>query len=214
MESLEAINHVTALPAGVRTNAAIDPRRHRHTPLIVGIGGTTRDGSTTERALALTLRAAAQLGARTVQFGGAFLAGLPHYSAEAPRLTADQIQFVETVRSADALIVATPGYHGGVSGLVKNALDTLEALNNDTRPYLEGRAVGCIVTAYGAQTGGTVLASLRAVVHALRGWPTPFGATINTQETRLDEGSLDARVMGQLMLIADQAIAFARTFAS
>jgi len=34
-------------------------------PLIVGIGGTPRPGSTTERALALALRCAEQAGART-----------------------------------------------------------------------------------------------------------------------------------------------------
>ena len=63
-----------------------------------------------------------------------------------------------TLRRADGLIVATPAYHGGVSGLVKNALDFTEDLRGDERVYLSGRAVGCIVCADGAQAMGSTLA--------------------------------------------------------
>jgi len=160
---------------------------HSRRPLIVGIGGTTRAASSTERALAFALRGAEAAGAHTRLFGGAFLQSLPHYAPEHDERTAEQLELVEAVRHADALIIATPGYHGGVSGLVKNALDTLEELRADERPYLDGRAVGCIVTAYGWQAAGSVLTSLRSIVHALRGWPTPFGAGINTLETRFGD---------------------------
>ena len=86
---------------------------------------------------------------------------------------------LEGVRQADGVIIATPGYHGSVSGLIKNALDSLEGLRNDPRPYFEGRAVGCLVTADGWQAGGTTLSSIRATIHALRGWPTPLGVAFN-----------------------------------
>jgi FMN reductase len=85
---------------------------------------------------------------------------------------------VEALRRADGVIIATPAYHGGISGLVKNAIDFTEDMRADPRVYLEGRAVGCIVCAEGAQAMGTTMVSLRAIVHALRGWPTPYGAAI------------------------------------
>ena len=91
---------------------------------------------------------------------------------------ARQAALVGAVRACDGLIIASPGYHGSVSGLVKNALDGLEDLRDDRRPYLHGRAVGLIVTADGAQAGGSTLAALRSVVHALRGWPTPLGVVM------------------------------------
>ena len=47
---------------------------------------------------------------------------------------------------SDGLIIATPSYHGGVSGMIKNALDYIEALRDDARPYLHGRAVGANTT--------------------------------------------------------------------
>ncbi|SDC17114.1 NADPH-dependent FMN reductase [Paraburkholderia lycopersici] len=183
-------------------------------PLVVGIGGTTRAASSTERALGFALRGAEQAGARTQLFGGTFLHTLPHYAPEASTRTDAQLELIEAVRAADAVIIATPGYHGGVSGLVKNALDTLEELRADDRPYLDGRAVGCIVTAYGWQAAGSVLTSLRSIVHALRGWPTPFGAGINTLETRFESAQQcsDAKVAEQLATVGRQAAQFALAF--
>ena len=49
-------------------------------PLIVGIGGTPRAGSATERALVLALHAAERAGARTKLSGGEFLERLPHFN--------------------------------------------------------------------------------------------------------------------------------------
>lgn len=189
---------------------------HHRRPLVIGIGGTTRAASSTERALGFALRGAEAAGARTRLFGGTFLHGLPHYAPENPERTDAQIELIEAVRHADALIIATPGYHGGVSGLVKNALDTLEELRVDERPYLDGRAVGCIVTAYGWQAAGSVLTSLRSIVHALRGWPTPFGAGINTLETRFDsvDTCSDPKVVDQLATVGQQAAQFALAFST
>jgi FMN reductase len=149
-------------------------------------------------------------------FGGTFLHSLPHYAPEDPQRTDAQLELIEAVRQADALIIATPGYHGGVSGLVKNALDTLEELRADERPYLDGRAVGCIVTAYGWQAAGSVLTSLRSIVHALRGWPTPFGAGINTLETRFEsvDSCSDPKVVEQLATVGQQAAQFALAFST
>ena len=50
-------------------------------------------------------------------------------------------------------------------------------LSTDRRPYLDGRVVGCVVTAGGPLACGTTLSGLRDVIHALRGWPTPASIT-------------------------------------
>lgn len=179
--------------------------------LVVGIGGTTRPGSSTERALGIALQACSARGAATISLGGDFLAALPHY---APGVGLDKVQqgLVNLLRRADAVILATPSYHGGISGLLKNALDTLEELRGDARPYLDGRAVGGIVTAYGWQAGGAVLGSLRATVHALRGWPTPYGAVVNTAETPLEARPLPDAVEEALARVGQQVVDFAEAF--
>ena len=74
-----------------------------------------------------------------------------------------------------------------MSGLVKNALDYLEELRGDQRPYLDGRAVGLVAVARGWQASVATLGTLRQVVHALRGWPTPLGLAINSSATTFDD---------------------------
>ena len=188
--------------------------QHELLPLIVGIGGTTNPISSTELALRAALCVAEEMGARTRLIDGPFLARLPLYAPEVQERTTVQQELVETVRQADGLIVATPAYHAGISGLLKNGIDLLEDLRDDERPYLSNRAVGCIVTAYGWQGGGTTLISVRTTIHALRGWPTPLGVTLNTAERIFDEsgGVSDRRTADQIALLVAQVLDFARRF--
>lgn len=180
-------------------------------PFIVGLGGTTKAGSSTEKAVRIALQAAEEAGARTKMFDGSFLARLPHYIPENQSRTAEEQDFVSAVRKADGVIVGSPGYHGGISGLVKNALDLLEDTASDDRVYLEGLPVGLIVTAYGWQATGSTLAQLRGIVHALRGWPTPLGATIKSSGGVFspDGRCTDQQAATQLAMVGRQVVEFA-----
>lgn len=181
-------------------------------PLVVGIGGTIGGPSSTERALRIALDAACEQGFRTRMFGGADMAKLPLYDPKAAARTPEEREFVGTVRSASALIIASPGYHGSISGVVKNALDLLEETARDAdRPYLADMPVGLIATAYGWQATGSTIAALRSIVHALRGWPTPFAAAINSALTKFDDegGANDPAVVEQLRLVGKQVARFA-----
>lgn len=177
-------------------------------PLIVGIGGTPNPNSSTEQALELALRAAAQANARTRLIDGRYLMKLPLYLAEGSPGAGQDL--IGAVRAADGLIIASPGYHGSISGAVKNAIDYLEETAKDARPYLDGLPVGLIVTAFGWQATGSILATMRSIVHALRGWPTPLGATINTSRSIFCEGVCsDANAAKQLTLVGRQVAEFA-----
>jgi FMN reductase len=180
-------------------------------PLAVGIGGTLGGVSTTERALSACLDALAEQGFETQLFGGEALGRLPLYAPGDTARTAEEQAFVAAVRQASAVVIASPGYHGGVSGVVKNALDLLEETSRDARPYLTDLPVGLIATAAGWQATGTTLSALRDIAHALRGWPTPFGAALNTGESRLlDPGAAgDQAARRQLQLVAAQVARFA-----
>lgn len=180
-------------------------------PLVVGIGGTIGGISSTERALRIALGEAEAQGFRTRLFGGADMARLPLYDPRATSRTVEERAFVDAVRDASAVIIASPGYHGSISGVVKNALDLLEETARDARPYLADMPVGLIATAYGWQATGSTIAALRSIVHALRGWPTPFAAAINTQATRFDDegGASDPAVLEQLRMIGRQVARFA-----
>jgi FMN reductase len=181
-------------------------------PLIVGLGGTIRAGSSTEKALVCALKHAEALGAETRLLGGEFLGGLPIFDPRPGDATAGQLELAEAIRAADGVIVASPGYHGSISGVIKNALDTLELTRSDPAPYLTAKPVGTIITADGWQAAGTTLMALRAIIHALRGWPTPFGAALNAGAGLFDEAGdcKDQKDAWQLTTVAEQVVEFAQ----
>jgi len=180
------------------------------TPHIVGIGGTTRDGSSTEKALRFALSVCEKQGASTAVFTGQQLATLPMYAPELPERTDVAVALIDELRKSDGVIVASPGYHGTIAGIVKNALDYTEDLREDERVYFSGMPVGCIVTGLGWQGVVTTLEHLRAMVHALRGWPTPLGAALNTTTPLFgpDGDPTDERARFQLETVAQEVLDF------
>jgi len=152
------------------------------------------------------------MGARTRLVDGALISGLPLYVPGRTERTADECAFIEAVRECDGVIVASAGYHGSITGPIKNALDLLEDLARDDRPYLDGCAFGAIVSAFGWLACGTTLVTLRSIAHALRAWPTPYGAAFVAQGKMFenDGTALDARLGDQIGLVARQVVEFAR----
>lgn len=180
-------------------------------PYIVGIGGTARPDSTSEKALRFTLAEVREAGAEVEIFTGRDIE-LPMYVPGDKTRGASAAALIGALRRADGIVLASPGYHGSISGLIKNALDYAEEMRDDALPYFEGRAIGLIACAAGWQATGSTLSALRSVVHALRGWPTPLGAAINTNggPFRADGSVVDGAVAGHLKTLAQQVVEFAR----
>jgi FMN reductase len=86
--------------------------------------------------------------------------------------------------------------------MVENALDYLEDLRDDDPRYLDGRAVAASPRP----------AAGRPLVHALRGWPTPMGAALNTARALFDSRGIcvDPSARYQLELVGRQVVEFAR----
>lgn len=99
-------------------------------PFIVGIGGTPRSGSSSERAMSVALESARVSGARILSISGSELL-LPMYTPDFNERDAKSSALVQAIRECDGLIIASPAYHGSVSGLIKNALDYTEDLRTD-----------------------------------------------------------------------------------
>jgi FMN reductase len=180
-------------------------------PLILGMGGTPRPGSTIERALVVSLKAATAEGAVTQMIAGPALL-LPMYGTGASDRTPEGKELIDALRRCDGIIIASPSYHGSLSGLMKNALDYVEELRMDDRAYFDGLAVGLIACAGGWQAAVQTLAAMRSIVHALRGWPTPLGAALNTSSRLFDEqgNCVDLSSKLQLETIGRQVVQFAK----
>ncbi|QLL66225.1 NAD(P)H-dependent oxidoreductase (plasmid) [Sinorhizobium mexicanum] len=178
---------------------------------MLGIGGTPKPRSSSEKALEISLAAAAGEGAETLLIGGDDLI-MPMYTAAGNTWTAEVTNLLAAMRRADGVIISSPAYHGSISGLLKNALDYTEEMRTDERPYFDGKPVGLISCAAGWQGAGQTLQALRSIVHALRGWPTPLGAVINTSLPVFDsEGEVvDMAAKFQLETVGRQVMQFCR----
>lgn len=182
-------------------------------PFIVGIGGTLRPGSSSEQALALALRHAEAEGAETRLIAGRDLV-MPPYDPEVGCGCDASRTLRDALRRADGIIVASPCYHGAISGLIKNALDYTEDMRGDPQPYFDGRAVGSICCGAGMQGPSMVLAELRTITHALRGWPAPLGVAVNVLQAKWQDGRCsDPGAENQIKIMAGQVVAFARMMA-
>jgi len=76
----------------------------------------------------------------------------------------DRLQ--RTVREADGLILATPEYHGSVSGVLKNALDLMSF------DELSGKVVG-VISVLGGQSNSNALNDLRVILRWVHAWVIP-----------------------------------------
>ncbi len=181
-----------------------------HPATVIGLGGSLRSDSQSVRALDVALAGAEQAGARVRAISGDGLV-LPFYDPEDPARTERARALVAALRDADGVVLVSPGYHGTVSGLLKNALDYVEDLRGDPRPYLDARAVGCVAVASGWQATVNTLGTLRSVTHALRGWPTPLGISVNSAEAFFDgDGKCsDEAVAESLSVLGGQVAEFA-----
>lgn len=121
---------------------------------ILGISGSLRQASLNSAAL----RACAEVVPAGVSFSIADLSAIPLYNEDvrAQGLPAAVQQLREQIRTADALVIATPEYNYSIPGVLKNAIDW--ASRPPEQPF-SGKPVALI----GATPGG--LGTSRAQYH-------------------------------------------------
>lgn len=121
---------------------------------ILGFAGSLRQGSY-NRAI---LRAAQEMvpsGAKLEIFD---LAGIPPFNQDLEMQPLEKVtEFKAAIRSADALLIATPEYNYSMPGVLKNALDCA------SRPYGDNALDGKPVAIMGASAG--MLGTARAQYH-------------------------------------------------
>ncbi|MEA5581480.1 NADPH-dependent FMN reductase [Nodularia harveyana UHCC-0300] len=133
---------------------------------IVGLGGSLRPDSYTQIALKVAAQRVEALGAEVEildlrQLNLPFCDGGKDYS-EYP----DVQRLRDTVSAADGLILGTPEYHGGVSGVLKNTLDLMSF------DELSGKVTG-LLSVLGGQSNSNALNDLRIIMRWVHGWVIP-----------------------------------------
>jgi NAD(P)H-dependent FMN reductase len=135
---------------------------------VLGVAGSTRANSYSTRALKIALGHAKAQGSevRLLELGKM---SIPFYNPSAPE-SSELKEAGESVSWADAFILASPDYHGSMSGTLKNFLDYF---------YEEfaGKVFGYIVASH--EKGLTVMEQMRTAVRQCYGWSMPYGVSVH-----------------------------------
>lgn len=178
-------------------------------PFLACLGGSLREKSVTRAALRAAMCFAQEKGFETELLDVRAL-NLPMYLPDTlpddyPPPHRDNLQhLLDTCRRADAMVWASPTYHGTVSGVFKNALDCLEMLSEDTPPYLHQCPVG-LITVNDPVTFGAMMNS----AYELNAWLAPTHVTIRRDYFDPDLQHLhDERARRRLMRLMDELLFF------
>jgi NAD(P)H-dependent FMN reductase len=111
----------------------------------------------------------------------------------------------EEVKHAEGIILGTPEYHGGYSGVLKNALDLMGF------EEFEGKMLGLVGVSGGAMGAFGAMNSLREVGRALHAWVVPDQASIPQAWQEFDEtGKLrDPKLEERVRQVGRQVARFA-----
>ncbi|MGY2977036.1 FMN reductase [Thermostichus sp. OS-CIW-31] len=146
----------------------------------VAIGGSLRPNSLTYQALEVARREFEKLGIPLHildlrQMKLPFVDGSESY-ADYPDVAVLQA----TMKRADGIILASPEYHGGISGSLKNALDLLSF------EQLEGKVFG-LISVLGGESNSNTLNQMRLIVRWVHGWVIPEQIAIGRAWSAFDE---------------------------
>lgn len=146
----------------------------------VAIGGSLRPNSLTYQALEVARREFEKLGIPLHildlrQMKLPFVDGSESY-ADYP----DVAVLRATMKRADGIILASPEYHGGISGSLKNALDLLSF------EQLEGKVFG-LISVLGGESNSNTLNQMRLIVRWVHGWVIPEQIAIGRAWNAFDE---------------------------
>ncbi len=168
-----------------------------HEVRVVGICGSLRPGSYTLMTVQAALAGAEELGARTqlVNLGDYDLVFCDGNKNE-ETYPEDVFRLRREVSAAHGIILGTPEYHGGCSGVIKNALDLMGF------EQFEGKMIGIVGVAGGQQGAVNACNSLRGICRNLHAWVVPEQASVpHAWKAFEDDGSfkdskLEERVKG------------------
>lgn len=170
------------------------PRRVPDRIHVVGISGSLRPGSHTRTVVGRALEGAAEVGATTAlvdlrDYQLPFCDGKEDESTYPP----DVFRLRREVGAAHGIILGTPEYHSGYSGVLKNAIDLMGF------DEFAGKIVGLVGVSGGQMGAAGALTGLRTVGRSLHAWVIPHQASVPEASEILGEDSprrrrLDERI--------------------
>lgn len=167
---------------------------------VLGVGSSMRQGSYSTAALNMILDMAKGNEAET-KLLDLRQTNLPMlYTAKDD--THEIGQATELVEWADAYILATPDYHGSMSGSLKNFLDYFWS-------EFAGKTFGYIVASH--EKGLTVMDQMRTAIRQCYGWSIPYGISINPEDDFNDKKEvINKKLWSRLDMLARDLVVYGK----
>ncbi len=177
-----------------------------HGPIkIIGICGSLSANGATKRALQIALDGAAELGAEVSLLELRALDLVIFGSVAASEYPADVASLRQQIRESQGIILATPEYHGSISGVLKNMLDLMDIDDFETK------IIGLVGVAGGHTGAINSLNTMKTICRNLHCWVLPQDVSIANSATAFgDDGSAtDPALQERLSNVGRQAMKFA-----
>ena len=172
---------------------------------ITGVCGSLSADGATRKALAIALRGAAEYDAETAllelrDFNLVFYGSVPEN--EYPP---DVFQLRQALKDSQGIILATPEYHGSLTGALKNMLDLM------TIEDFETKIIGLVGVAGGNIGAINSLNTMKTICRNLHCWVLPQEVSIaNSAQTFDDDGTVkDPAIEERLLNVGRQLVKFA-----
>jgi FMN reductase len=152
---------------------------------VLGVGGSMRQGSYSTLTLKLLLEEAKKYKSESYMLELRKI-NLPLYdpsetSSDQPSYNNNLKRIIKALKWADVLVLASPDYHGSMSGAMKNFLDYFWE-------EFAGKTFGYIVASH--EKGLTVVDQMRTAVRQCYGWSMPYNISINGENDFDSKGTL------------------------
>ena len=155
---------------------------------VLGVASSMREGSSSTATLMIVLDFITKHGAQT-RLVDLKQTKLPLYDPNENQSSIDIKKVEEDVEWADAFILATPDYHGSMSGTMKNFLDYFWS-------EFAGKTFGYICASH--EKGLTVMDQMRTAVRQCYGWSLPYGISVNGEDDitngKIESQGLESRL--------------------
>ena len=166
---------------------------------VLGVGSSMRQDSFSTETLKIILNKVNKNGGDT-RLLNLYSNPLPMYTAEYNEKLSGIKHAVELVNWADALVLATPDYHGSMAGSLKNFLDYFWA-------EFAGKTFGYLCSSH--EKGLTVMDQMRTAIRQCYGWSLPYGISINSnQDFNADREIINVQLLGRLESFARDLVVY------
>jgi NAD(P)H-dependent FMN reductase len=172
---------------------------------ILGVTGSLRKNSHSTRTLTILLEIAANKFGAEVNLLNLRETNLPFYNpgiAETDQLYDNIKTATQAVDWADTFVLASPDYHGSMSGTLKNFLDHFWQ-------EFAGKTFGYLCTSH--EKGLTVMDQMRTAVRQCYGWSLPYGVSIDSGQDFNAKGEIiNSELSKRLNMLARDLIVYGK----